>query len=177
MKTDLLHAANVAHSALVAKRYAYMMLLSLSLISMTDAQHEEEIELGSIKVVLMDSTTRETIPFAKVQLVSENNEPKNLATNIDGEVNFTALEPGVYQIKCSYIGYHQSGKEDLLIEEGKELRTVIRLRSKDDVNTKEEVTNVKEQPEMEYKIRRTEGLVRLTRNVLAILMVLLDLKR
>ena len=177
MKTDIQNAAFNAQSAMEAKRFTYIVLLSLSLISMTSAQHDEDVELGSIKVILMDSATRETIPFAKVQLTSENCEPKVLTTNVDGEVNFTGLEPGLYQLNCCYIGYRKSAKKDMLIEDGKELYIVIRLRSKEDINTKEEVTESKELPEIEYKIRRTEGLVRLTRNVLAILMVLLDLKR
>jgi hypothetical protein len=60
---------------------------------------------GAVKVTVIDGTTKETVPFATVVVMSGNQQVAAAAATIDGEALIKPIQPGVYNIKVSYTGY------------------------------------------------------------------------
>lgn len=60
---------------------------------------------GAVKVTIVDGTTKETVPFATVVVLSGNQQVAAAAATIDGEALIKPIQPGVYNIKVSYTGY------------------------------------------------------------------------
>jgi hypothetical protein len=60
---------------------------------------------GSVKVTVVDGTTKETIPFATVVVMAGKQQINAAAANLDGEALIKPIQPGVYSIKVSYAGY------------------------------------------------------------------------
>lgn len=60
---------------------------------------------GAVKVTVIDGTTKETVPFATVVVMSKGQQVAAAAATIDGEAFIKPIDPGVYSIKVSYTGY------------------------------------------------------------------------
>ncbi len=57
---------------------------------------------GSIKGRIFDKTTNEEIPFANIAL---QNTTLGAVSDIDGNYEITGIEPGLYNVQTSYVGY------------------------------------------------------------------------
>jgi hypothetical protein len=74
---------------------------------------------SSIKVKLIDKTTKETIPFANVLVEMGGIQAAVGTTNIDGEVMIKPLNPGKYNVKATYVGYQAVQMENINVPVGK----------------------------------------------------------
>src|ERR1039458_3094285 len=62
-------------------------------------------QTGSVKIKLVDAKTHEPLPFASVLVEQGGVKVVANQTNFDGEVLFTSLGPGKYDIKATFIGF------------------------------------------------------------------------
>ncbi|MCW3103646.1 MAG: hypothetical protein JWO09_2086 [Bacteroidetes bacterium] len=74
---------------------------------------------SSLKVKLIDKTTKETIPFANVVVEMGGIQAGIGTTNIDGEVTIKPLNPGKYNVKATYVGYQAVQMENINVAVGK----------------------------------------------------------
>ena len=86
-----------------------LFLLSLSLHSQTVRVY------GSVKNAL----NNEPIPFANVII---DGTSKGATTDIDGNFELFEIEPGLYNFKCSYIGFNTDLKAEIQLTPNKNLR-------------------------------------------------------
>ncbi|MGB2457962.1 MAG: carboxypeptidase-like regulatory domain-containing protein, partial [Flavobacteriales bacterium] len=86
-----------------------LFLLSLSLHSQTVRVY------GSVKNAL----NNEPIPFANVVI---DGTSKGTTTDIDGNFELLEIEPGLYNFKCSYIGFNTDLKAEIQLTPNKNLR-------------------------------------------------------
>lgn len=82
-------------------------------------------QTGTVKGVLVDDKTEETIPFANV-LIAETGS--GFSTDFDGAFS-EDLPVGTYTFSVSYIGYADKKITDVVVEEGKVLDLTIRIGS------------------------------------------------
>ena len=63
-----------------------------------------------LKGIVKDSLTGERLPFASVQLFSQNNfiALKGVLTDVNGNYTIKAIIPGKYRIIASYMGYNEN---------------------------------------------------------------------
>ncbi len=74
-----------------------------------------QAQTGSIKVKLVDKKTHDPMPFANVVVEQGGVKVVGNQTNFDGEIYFSALPPGKYDVKASFIGYQTIQKTGVLI--------------------------------------------------------------
>lgn len=74
---------------------------------------------GAVKVTVVDGTTKETVPFATVVVMSGNQQVAAAAATIDGEALIKPIQPGVYTIKVTYTGYSPSEVTNVNIVDAK----------------------------------------------------------
>lgn len=73
---------------------------------------------GVLVGTITDETTKEPLPFVNV-IVEQNGEQKGGAqTGIDGTYQIKPLEPGMYDIKASYVGYATVLKKGVRVTAG-----------------------------------------------------------
>ncbi len=91
---------------------------------------------AQIKVVVYDRTTNETVPFATVIILKNEQQIAAAAANIDGEALFKGLQSGNnYNVKISYVGYSSVEITNLKVYSGKTqyvnayLETGLQLRT------------------------------------------------
>ncbi len=60
---------------------------------------------GSLRGVVKDKVTGETIPFANITLKQGGQLVTGGTTDLDGNYNINPVDPGVYTVECSFVGY------------------------------------------------------------------------
>lgn len=76
-------------------------------------------QTGSLKIKLVDKANGEPMPFANV-LVEQNGAKVAInQTNLDGEVQFTALPPGKYDVKATFVGYQTIQQTGIIVSADK----------------------------------------------------------
>ena len=90
---------------------------------------------GSISGTIVNKLTNQPIPFANIVLDSASN---GTTSNIDGKFVFSNLNPGAYNITCSYIGFETSTKYEILVFANK--NTNITFELSETYNKLKEVT-------------------------------------
>ena len=89
---------------------------SLIFILLSVSLHSQTVRVyGSVKNAL----NNETIPFANVLI---DGTSKGTTTDIDGNFELLEIEPGLYNFKCSYIGFNTDLKAEIQITPNKNLR-------------------------------------------------------
>ena len=89
---------------------------SLILILLSFSLHSQTVRVyGSVKNAL----NNETIPFANVVI---DGTSKGTTTDIDGNFELLEIEPGLYNFKCSYIGFNTDLKTEIQLTPNKNLR-------------------------------------------------------
>lgn len=71
---------------------------------------------GIIKGKVVEAASNEPIPFATVAI---DGTTIGVATDIDGNYEFTALEPGLYNINASFLGFQTEMKRDIQVTNSK----------------------------------------------------------
>jgi len=89
---------------------------SLILILLSFSLHSQTVRVyGSVKNAL----NNEPIPFANVVI---DGTSKGTTTDIDGNFELLEIEPGLYNFKCSYIGFNTDLKTEIQLTPNKNLR-------------------------------------------------------
>ncbi len=95
----------------------YLSLVFLFICSLLTAQ------TGTVKGVITDANTTETIPFANVLIT---NSTAGFTTDLDGAFSYD-LEAGTYSFEVSYIGFEKKILEDVAIVAGQVTTLDIQL--------------------------------------------------
>jgi len=61
---------------------------------------------GTLKGKIIDSKTKETIPFASVVLENAGKQIGGTAADINGEYTIKPIPPGTYDLRASFVGYN-----------------------------------------------------------------------
>jgi hypothetical protein len=72
-------------------------------------------QTGSLKIKLVDKANRESLPFANVVVEQNGAKVQGGATNMDGEVTFTSISPGKYDVKATFVGYQTLQKVGVIV--------------------------------------------------------------
>ena len=62
-------------------------------------------QTGSLKDVITDAMSGESIPFANIVAEKNGNQIAGTTTDFDGNYTIKPLEPGNYTIKATFVGY------------------------------------------------------------------------
>src|SRR5690606_30656322 len=75
---------------------------------------------GTISAVVIDEASKEPVGFASAALLTQASKSyvKGLQTVDDGRILFTDVDPGVYAIRITYVGYESYLKEQVTVEAG-----------------------------------------------------------
>lgn len=99
---------------------------------------------GTLKGVIKDSKTGETIPFANVIVELGGIQVGTGQSNFNGEYQIKPINPGSYIVKCSYVGYKPVKTTGVIISSGK-ITTV-------DIKLEASVVEMKEFEVVEYDV-------------------------
>ena len=67
---------------------------------------------GVLRGTVTDALSNEPVGFANVLLVGAE---QGATTDVDGQYEFTGLEPGFYDIRVSFIGYEQQTEYEIQV--------------------------------------------------------------
>jgi hypothetical protein len=73
-------------------------------------------QYGIIKGKVIDKKTKEPIPFASVIIEKEGKPITGIVADIDGNYTITQIQPGIYNVKSTCIGYKTIQINNLLIK-------------------------------------------------------------
>ncbi|HTA61639.1 MAG TPA: von Willebrand factor type A domain-containing protein [Bacteroidia bacterium] len=83
------------------KTKTYLLLLALlAILRVGNAQNT-----GAIKVTVIDSATKEGVPFANAILYKSKVQMQTATTDVDGNAYFKQLAADKYSVKVAYVGY------------------------------------------------------------------------
>jgi len=102
------------------KRVVFFTLLAFGILINCFAQKPTQ----TIRGVVYDAITKETLPFANVILINVN---KGVSTDLDGHFLLEEVEVGRYNLQVSYIGYEPMIIPELLVGSGKEVILDVQL--------------------------------------------------
>lgn len=80
----------------------------------------------SLSGTVTDKTTKEGLISATVQLVSSDGKSSYTSTDLNGNFQFKRLQPGIYTLQVTYVGY-KSYKAKQTFSEGQEKRVKIEM--------------------------------------------------
>lgn len=83
-------------------------------------------QTGEIAGTVTDAGTGEPLPGVNVVIAGST---QGTATDNDGSYEIAGLEPGIYDVQASFIGYQSQIIEDVVVEEGEVATVNIRLRA------------------------------------------------
>lgn len=86
----------------VLKKTGWILLIQLGVVFQMFGQTNEKNQTSEIKGRVYDALTNESIPFANVAIQDTD---KGAVTDIDGNYVISNLEPGLYNIQASFVGY------------------------------------------------------------------------
>ena len=107
-------------------RNLYLTLLGILSISIAALAQSGS---GTLKGVVKDATTGETIPFASVIVENGGIQMGASQTNIDGEYTIKPIDPGSYTVKASYVGYKPVATTGVVISAGKISTVDVKMES------------------------------------------------
>lgn len=85
-----------------------VLIISLIIFSSVSAQSSR----GGITGKVVDKISKEPLPGVNVIIVGTN---IGAATDLKGEYTIEGLEPGIYQVRASFIGYDAQIKSDIVV--------------------------------------------------------------
>ena len=74
---------------------------------------------GTIKGKMLDKATKEPLPFANVVVFKGGAQIAGTQTDFDGKYTFTALTPGKYEVRATYVGYQKISLTGVVVNSGK----------------------------------------------------------
>ncbi|MBL7900547.1 MAG: von Willebrand factor type A domain-containing protein [Bacteroidia bacterium] len=115
-------------------KFLALLTVFLFLIKPLAAQTKNQ---GCIKVLLVDKSTQEAIPFANVVVYLKGVQKGVATTNIDGEAIIKALAPGKYKVKGVYVGYQVTEIKDVVVDSGKTAYVKLSLNASEGISLQE----------------------------------------
>lgn len=103
---------------------------------------------GALTGVVIDDEANEPMPFATVVIKGTT---KGTTTDIDGKFQIQGVEPGIYTLVASFVGYQPIEIEGLIVESGKTTETSMNMGA-DEVKLEEVVVTAKAQTESEMTL-------------------------
>ena len=117
---------------------------------------------GVVKGTITDALTNEVVMFANVLVIGTS---QGTTTDLDGKYEITGLEPGLYDIRVSYIGYEEQTEYEIQITNSKPATVDFQLQ---EVSAQLEEVVVKASPfrktEESPVSLRTIGVAEIQRN-------------
>jgi len=102
---------------------AFLLILALSITGLAQTGS------GTLRGVIKDLKTGETIPFANVVLESGGIQLGSGQSNINGEYTIKPIDPGTYEAKVSFVGYKPVKITGVLISGGKITTVDVKMES------------------------------------------------
>jgi hypothetical protein len=99
-------------------RYLVLLITLFAIFNISYSQS------GVLKGYVKDATSNEEIPFANVFVEQLNS---GIATDFDGFFEFKELKPGLYTIKCSFVGYESKTFAEINVNPNKPTILNIKL--------------------------------------------------
>jgi hypothetical protein len=96
------------------------LILTLTLLTIFNTSYSQS---GVLKGFVKDATSNEEIPFANVFVQQLNS---GVATDFDGFFEFKDMKPGLYTIKCSFVGYESKTFAEINVNPNKP--TVLNIK-------------------------------------------------
>ncbi|MBI1221582.1 MAG: hypothetical protein GC180_03175 [Bacteroidetes bacterium] len=96
---------------MIRKLYACLVILLFS-VSSTFGQAQR----GEIRGVIKDAKTKQPLDFVQVAAFLQGYNAGGTVSDLDGKYSITALTPGKYTIKVSYVGYNPVEFDDVLVK-------------------------------------------------------------
>ena len=84
---------------------------------------------GSLKGKILDGKTNETLPFVNIVLERQGSQVTGGATDFDGNYFIKPIEPGVYDVLVSYVGYQPYKQVGVVVSSNKITFLDIKLTS------------------------------------------------
>ena len=97
------------------------LILNIALITIFNISYSQS---GILKGYVKDATSNEEISFANVFVEQLNS---GVATDFDGFFEFKELKPGLYTIKCSFVGYESKTFAEINVNPNKPTILNIKL--------------------------------------------------
>ena len=97
------------------------LVLFLTFVTIFNISYSQN---GVLKGYVKDATNNEEIPFANVFVEQLNS---GLATDFDGFFEFKDMKPGLYTIKCSFVGYESKTFAEINVNPNKPTILDIKL--------------------------------------------------
>jgi hypothetical protein len=97
------------------------LVLFLTFVTIFNISYSQN---GVLKGYVKDATNNEEIPFANVFVEQLNS---GLATDFDGFFEFKDMKPGLYTIKCSFVGYESKTFAEINVNPNKPTILEIKL--------------------------------------------------
>lgn len=78
---------------------------------------------GTVSAVVIDEVSKEPVGFASAALLTQASKSyvKGMQTVDDGKIQFDDVDPGVYAIRITYVGYENYVKEHVTVEAGQQV--------------------------------------------------------
>lgn len=112
---------------------------------------------GGIQGKVLDESKKEGIPFANVVLFRDGVQKGGTTTDVDGRYKFSALPPGRYDIKVSYVGFNPAELKGVLVTSDKS--TFVDIKMSSGINLKEIIIQDYEVPLISKDETSTGGTV------------------
>jgi hypothetical protein len=93
------------------------------------ARSSESKGSTSVKLILVDSESQEPIPFANIVLEKSGSVVYGTSTDFDGNAIMRSVEPGIYDLKATFVGYDTRIIPSVIIKRGFVNEFVIGLNS------------------------------------------------
>lgn len=74
---------------------------------------------GTLKGKVVDKETKEPIPFANVIIEQNGVQAGGATSDIDGNYTIKPINPGKYDVKCSFVGYQPQVTRNFIVGSGK----------------------------------------------------------
>ncbi len=94
-------------------------------------------QTGAIKITLTDAKTKESIPFAAVQVTSNGVPAGSAITDLDGVALIKPLPPGKYTVKAVYVGYQPKEIQGIIVAIDKTSYVPVALSNEEGVKLDE----------------------------------------
>jgi Ca-activated chloride channel family protein len=107
------------------KTKTYLLLLALLVLArISNAQNT-----GAIRVLVTETKTQETVPFANVVLFKGKTQLQLATTDINGICFFKQLAAGKYNVKAVYVGYQSKTISNVKVDSNKTSYLTIALNN------------------------------------------------
>ncbi len=97
------------------KKYILLFLV----FAFTSAVVEAQVGQGALKGKVLDKESGEPIPFANIAVKSKGNIVTGAQTDFDGVFNIKPLQPGLYDVEASFVGYQPQLIQGVVVKSDK----------------------------------------------------------